>query len=160
MLHQFLKRKAFKIMASREPDFVIGAHRNPPYIKRWWVIPRNRFFNIYLHAVGQDDDDRAMHDHPWINMSYILEGGYNECTPKWTKPLTKGQHRFRRPRALHRLELLDNQYTLSLFITGPKVRKWGFQTEDGWVSWEDFVSPAEGGNGRCLGELYDKGQRI
>lgn len=156
-----IKRLAIKLMRSRAPDFVIGAHRNPPYIRRWWVIPRNRWFNIYLHEVQQDDDDRAMHDHPWVNMSYIIEGGYNEHTPKGTFPLTKGGIRFRRPTALHRLELLPNQpYTLSLFITGPKVREWGFMTEDGWVWWEDFVSPAEGGNGKSLGELYDKGKRV
>ena len=146
-----LKRLAKYIMASRPPDFVIGPHRNPPYIRRWWVIPRNKFFNIYLHEVQQNDDDRALHDHPWVNMSYILEGGYNEVTPKGTFPLLEGQVRFRRPTALHRLELLDGVRTVSLFITGPKVREWGFATPSGWIHWEDFVSREEGGNGKELG---------
>jgi len=32
----------------RKPDFVIG-RAGAPYLERWWVIPRNRWFNIYLH---------------------------------------------------------------------------------------------------------------
>ncbi|MGE4307333.1 MAG: hypothetical protein AB7E24_25275 [Novosphingobium sp.] len=29
----------------RSPDFVIGDN----YLRRWWVVPRNRFCNAYLH---------------------------------------------------------------------------------------------------------------
>jgi hypothetical protein len=66
----------------REPDFVIGADSpGGPYMRRWWIIPRNRFLNIYLHQILRDDDDRALHDHPWWNVSIILRGGYFECTP-------------------------------------------------------------------------------
>lgn len=145
MLNKLLNRWAEKLMASREPDFLIGADKDPIYIRRWWVIPRNPFFNIYLHEVGQDDDDRALHDHPWLNMSYIISGGYNEITPTKTYwPLRQGCIRFRRPTAAHRLELLDSR-TVSLFITGPRVRKWGFHCPQGWVHWKDFISMKEGG---------------
>ena len=63
----------------REPDFIIGTPDNP-YIRRWWVIPRNRFFNIYLHNIIRDDDDRALHDHPWRWCSIHLRGAYYEIT--------------------------------------------------------------------------------
>src|SRR5438045_5715465 len=132
-------------MASRPPDFIIGGHMNPPYINRWWVIPRNKFFNIYLHEVQQNDDDRALHDNPWVNMSYIVQGGYDEVTPKGVFPLETGGIRFRRPTALHRLDLGDRGRTITLFVTGPKVREWGFDTPQGWIWWEDFVSKNEGG---------------
>lgn len=146
-----LKWLANRIMNSREPDFVIGPHRNPPYIRRWWVIPRNKFFNIYLHEVQQDDDDRALHDHPWYNMSYVVEGGYNEVTPRGWFPLLAGQVRFRRATALHRLELLGGKRTVTFFVTGPRIRDWGFDTPSGWIAWKDFVSVEEGGNGKNLG---------
>lgn len=145
MLNKLLNKWAEKLMASREPDFVIGPDRDPPYIRRWWVIPRNKLFNIYLHEVQQDDDDRALHDHPWINMSYIISGGYNEITHKhqhW--PLTKGQIRFRWPTHAHRLELLQGRRTVTLFITGPRVREWGFHCPQGWVHWKDFTDPVAG----------------
>ena len=35
------------------------------YLSRWHIIPRNRYFNIYLHKFVGSDDDRALHDHPW-----------------------------------------------------------------------------------------------
>jgi hypothetical protein len=59
------------------PDFIIGGTENP-YLLRWWVIPRNRWFNIYPHHMLRDDDPRALHDHPWWNVSIVLKGGYME----------------------------------------------------------------------------------
>lgn len=63
----------------RLPDFVIGGHANP-YLLRWWLIPRNRVFNIYLHKFLRDDDDRALHDHPWFWCSIMLRGEYVEVS--------------------------------------------------------------------------------
>src|SRR5690606_32105599 len=37
-----------RVPTRRGPDVIIGGAHDP-YLKRWWVIPRNRFFNIYLH---------------------------------------------------------------------------------------------------------------
>lgn len=63
----------------RAPDVVIGeVHR--PYLLRWWVIPRNPVFNVYLHRFMRSDDDRALHDHPWSNLSILLRGSYGEHT--------------------------------------------------------------------------------
>ena len=142
-------------MIRRAPDFVIGDPA-APYLRRWWIIPRNRFFNIYLHQILRSDDDRALHDHPWWNVSIILKGGYFEITPDathWRKP---GSVVFRRATAAHRLQL---QYVKkwdswdkgnfsapcwSLFITGPKIREWGFLCRDGWKHWREFIGVPEG----------------
>src|SRR3546814_12864301 len=82
------------------------------------------------------DDDRALHDHPWINLSIILDGGYWEITPG---PNDRHQHRwcppgtitFRRAAAAHRLDLAEDIQgqripCWTLFITGPRIREWGF----------------------------------
>jgi len=55
----------------RPPDFVIGPP-DDPYMRRWWLLPRNRVLNVYLHHVRHDDDDRALHDHPWASLSILL----------------------------------------------------------------------------------------
>ena len=63
----------FKAMADRlivrvqrrAPDFVIGGSDNP-YLLRWFLIPRNPVFNVYLHKFMRSDDDRALHTHPWL----------------------------------------------------------------------------------------------
>lgn len=63
----------------RPPDFVIGGAERP-YLLRWWLIPRNPVFNVYLHQFMRSDDDRALHDHPWANCSVLLRGAYTEHT--------------------------------------------------------------------------------
>lgn len=67
-------------VAIRKPDLVIGGEAKP-YLRRWFVLPRNRLFNVYLHQFVRSDDDRALHDHPWMfNASLLLDGGYVEHT--------------------------------------------------------------------------------
>jgi hypothetical protein len=137
----------------RKPDFVIGGEDNP-YLRRWWVIPRNKLFNIYLHQMLRDDDDRALHDHPWVNCSIVLKGGYFEHMPaddadpagptrqKWRGV---GAVVFRRPKAAHRLSLWQGNPSWSLFITGPRIRSWGFWCPKGWRDWKVFTNTDDGG---------------
>lgn len=48
-----------------------------------------------------------------------------------------GSFVLRRPEAIHRLdEPLEN--TWSLFITGPRVRGWGFHTKAGFVPFNEY----------------------
>lgn len=143
----------------RAPDFVIGGDADP-YMRRWWVIPRNRWFNIYLHEVLRDDDDRALHDHPWANCSIVLRGGYVEVTPKHPDGIARepGTVVLRRPTELHRLKVrreIDGSVIpcWSLFITGPVVRSWGFACPQGWVHWRKFTA---GKNGEVVGKGCDQ----
>ncbi|HXG70575.1 MAG TPA: hypothetical protein VNJ04_08195 [Gemmatimonadaceae bacterium] len=133
----------------RRPDFVIGG--SEPYLKRWWVIPRNRRFNVYLHEILRDDDDRALHDHPWWNVSVILRGGYVEVMPDGRRTRRVGQVVFRRAEAAHRLVLTRDVSgravpCWSLFITGPRVRDWGFWCPKGWRPWREFVNTRDHGS--------------
>lgn len=128
----------------RPPDFVISREGNA-YLRRWWVIPRNHVFNIYLHEILRDDDDRALHDHPWLNCSIILRGQYREITPKGVRIRRRWRPIFRRALAAHRLELVDGQPCWSLFITGPRIREWGFYCPKGWRVWTEFVDTRDTG---------------
>jgi hypothetical protein len=127
----------------RTPDFIIGS-ADSPYIHRWYLIPRNRFFNIYLHKIMRDDDDRALHDHPWWNLSIILKGCYDEVTERGTFRRRRWSLVIRRPTAAHRLVLPTINGGISfcwtLFITGPRIREWGFYCPKGWKHWKDFVN--------------------
>jgi hypothetical protein len=150
----------FRKICNREPDVTIGSKANP-YLHRWHVIPRNPIFNIYLHHFLRSDDDRALHDHPWINMSLLLDGEYIEVTPKGRFWRRKGHFYFRMPKALHRVELLQIYHQVgpncgdtiteekpvwTLFITGPRVREWGFACPKGWVSHKIFGSTDKDGS--------------
>lgn len=145
------------IAKRRPPDVVIGGEENP-YMKRWWVIPRNRFFNIYLHRFLRSDDDRALHDHPWWNCSVLLEGRYVEHTISAggiNRRIERraGQMKLRRAKVAHRIELVDGP-CWTLFITGPRLRDWGFHCRLGWVPWQKFTKPENHGEtGAGCGEF-------
>lgn len=43
----------------------------------------------------------------------------------------------------HRLEI-DGNACVTLFLTGPKVRAWGFHCPQGWKHHRDYVANAKG----------------
>lgn len=155
-------------MPRRAPDAIIGG-AGDPYLRRWWLLPLNRWCNVYLHHFLRDDDDRALHDHPWANLSILLRGGYYEIT---RGPDGTLERRWRRPgrpvvrlraAAPHRIELRRDAAGApvpcwSLFVIGPKVRSWGFHCPRGWVHWRQYTAPDPGGGsqsgliGRGCGE--------
>lgn len=144
---------AAALMASRAPDFVIG----DDYLRRWYVVPRNPFANVYLHEIRRSDDDRALHDHPWPNTSVLIAGRYFEYTPEGCFVRAAGDVVSREASALHRLEVTADAAggnpAISLFITGPKVREWGFACPQGWVPWWEFTAVGDASKtGRGCGE--------
>jgi hypothetical protein len=143
-----------EIAAHRAPDVVIGGP-DDPYLRRWHLIPRNPVLNIYLHQFLRPDDDRALHDHPWPWASWLLIGEYCEHTIKaggihlrtWRRA---GSLRVSSPWRAHRIELQQaaglNLICWTLFITGPRIREWGFHCPHaGWVHWRDFTDSADPG---------------
>jgi hypothetical protein len=131
-----------KLAFEREPDVYIGG-REDTYLERWWLIPRNPVFNVYLHHFLRSDDDRALHDHPWVNLSILLAGSYTEHTiaaggVNVRTERRAGDMKLRSPLAAHRVELTDGA-CWTLFITGPRIRDWGFHCRKGWVSHKAFV---------------------
>lgn len=134
-------RKCLRI--PRSPDFTIGSPGNP-YLHRWWIIKRNNFFNIYLHHFLRSDDDRALHDHPWWNLSVLLTGRYLEHIPHGVKVRRRGQLVLRKATHRHRVELIDGP-VWTLFITGPKIREWGFWCPQGFKHWSQFTKPGKSG---------------
>jgi hypothetical protein len=122
------------VTPGRGPDVEIGEK----YLPRWYLIPRNPVLNVYLHHYKGPDDGRALHDHPWVSLSITLKGGYREFfSHAWEKgrylDRRQGDVVFRRATAQHRIA--DPQKgTWTLFITGPRLRVWGFQIGPGhWI---------------------------
>lgn len=132
-----------------KPDLVISPDGVTPYMNRWHLIPRNLESNIYLHEFLHNDDDRALHDHPYATCSIILREGYQEVVPadenfytnKHRNTITlerqPGDVIFRQAKEAHRVMLYENpdgsvKNAWSLFITGPRVRDWGFWCPHGW----------------------------
>lgn len=149
-LASWVAKKVIGKYEIKQPDFVIGGGASP-YLLRWFLIPRNPIFNVYLHLFLRSDDDRALHCHPWANASLLLRGSYVEHTiaaggVHQHRVMTTGDFKVRPSgRHAHRIELTDGP-CWTLFITGPRYRQWGFHcAERGWVHWATFTAPGEPG---------------
>lgn len=134
-----------------KPHVTIGVN----YLERWHIIPKNRFFNVYLHKFSGSDDDRAMHDHPWYSFSIKLKGQMIEHRRtvlqdngditqniKYGIPTRVPVRRlmFRPAGYAHRLELVS-PVAYTLFITGPRIREWGFHCPERWKHWTLMSTP-------------------
>jgi hypothetical protein len=130
-----------------KPHITIGID----YLERWHVIPKNRLCNVYLHKFSGSDDDRALHDHPWHSVSFLLKGRLravttsvicnktifvNTLVPKFKPVVRHATH-------AHRLVLVGDKPAYTLFITGPRIREWGFHCKSGWKHWTK-MSTADG----------------
>lgn len=141
---------------SLAPDVIIGND----YLWRWWILPRNPLFNIYLHKIMRSDDARALHDHPWRNVSIVLSGTLREVVLVDSALLVArnpdgesfegeeqtqisrfpGEFVFRHARSPHRIVVTPGQPVWTLFLTGPRYRKWGFHLPGRWMYWKDYIS--------------------
>ena len=163
LLRRSFAEKLIYRVCEREADQTIG-DPHQPYLYRWWLIPRNRWFNIYLHHFCRSDDDRALHDHPWWNLSWLIEGEYDEVVPvKCLGPALSAESNLhgvvrrrpgavvlRRAKSAHRVALVRDSLGYekacwTLFLTGPRVRDWGFWCPNGWRHWHEFTDPEDSG---------------
>lgn len=132
--------------------------RRRPYLARWTIL-ETPFFSIKLHFIFESDPDPELHDHPWWFVSLVLGGGYWEMfadpfessrvvvdsagqakfspvkPAKWRGWLSLA---FRKAVTPHRVVLQPGGYAVTLLLTGPRTRNWGFLCRDGWKSWETF----------------------
>jgi hypothetical protein len=130
----------------RQPDYVINSPIDGTrYLDRWYVIPRNPVANAYAHCFWRSDYGRDRHDHPWLfNVSIVLEGAYIEELIGKSGEVEyvmrrKGDVIFRVGGTFqHRIQLVGAK-PFTLFLTGPRYRKWGFYTQDGWVYYKDYL---------------------
>lgn len=119
-----------RLASRRKPDLTIE-NDGKIYMQRWFLIPHNRFLNIYLHRISGPDEPTP-HDHPWCSLSYCLRGLMRESRPqKRLRLIFTKDFIFRLPTTLHYLENVSS-VVWTIFITGPKVREWGFDTFTGW----------------------------
>lgn len=144
------------IGGKRNPE--TGAIENPTYW-RWFVWPRNRFVNCYLHNFLRDDE-QDLHDHRMINISVVLSRiGYREelylrkpveglpLPGTYMKRVEFMRPRIRLPSTPHRVVLwkADGKPVAiwSLFIGFPHWQNWAFWCPGNYaakrVPWEIYV---------------------
>lgn len=94
-----------------------------PYVIRWSV--ETPLGSLRVHHWLASDDPRAVHDHPWWFLTFIIHGGYTDKSPAGDEHLRRGAVRYRR--ALHRHTVVpDEGGAWTVLLTGRPLRAWGF----------------------------------
>lgn len=131
------------------------------YMRRWRFMP-DWLPGFRVHCIMQSDDDRALHDHPFGFVTFILKGGYHEHLADGSKTWHgAGSVLFRPAATVHRIELkttCDPKNTMgacdpricalqpawTLVFRTRYYREWGFATKAGWVHNKQFITKREG----------------
>jgi hypothetical protein len=131
------------IMRVRDDPRTVNCKVGPeddPLITRYFVIPRNRFLNVYLHSFHRSDRGE-LHDHRMGSISVVLQGRYfeqrfvthpveGEKLPLvMVVPVLRLRPVARRATTPHRVLVEDGTTVWSLFIGLPHIRNWGFWHE-------------------------------
>lgn len=102
-----------------------------PYVFRWRF--ETPWFSVRVHHWLGPDDDRALHDHPWPFLTFVVRGGYDDVNQSGCDVFRAPAVRFRP--ALHRHTVhphSDGAWTV--LFTGRISRAWGF-----WPGGTKFV---------------------
>ena len=106
-----------------------------PLLTRYSLVESRRL-GIYLHRLHVSDEDRALHDHPWSFLSWLIGGGYYEHTAEGRFWRRRFSLLWRPAEWRHRLEL--RRPTWTLVIRGSRRRRWGFVIAGRWVGWQAY----------------------
>lgn len=145
---------------NRKPDVLVGGPIRP-FSLRWYIfesrvdrrlrqglpirlIDRLLDFNICIHKFLRPDPP-GLHDHPWWNISIVLSGfleeeysfGYLTEFLSHKTTLKRGMIIFRCAKDAHRLTPIGRTDPITLFITGPTRRDWGYWRRGKWISHRD-----------------------
>jgi len=136
-----------RTLLSGRPHQVIRSERGV-YLHRYFLVPRNRWHNLYLHRFVGSDDAPALHSHPWSFATLIVSGSYTEVTENGAHWRGPGSLAFRRAGHRHRVQLLRDdtgreQTCLTIVLTGRRTQAWGFfcPRRDGtwrFIPWQNF----------------------
>lgn len=138
---------------------ITRAARNGDILFTRFTVIATPWFAVRFHRFHRSDS-ACMHDHPWPFISFILWNGYYEDTPPPGEQDPRyAQSKFYGPGSIlrrpanfrHRVVLREEHWEIrgrvtrqahhkiykpiTLVITGPREREWGFWTLDGWMPW-------------------------
>lgn len=94
-----------------------------PYVIRWRI--ETPIGSLRVHHWLGPDDDRALHDHPWWFITFVIKGGYTEDIPNGTITLNAPAIRYRPAEYQHTVRPhVGGAWTI--LLTGKRARYWGF----------------------------------
>lgn len=141
---------ALEGVTAYEPDLTLltADKGSPVYMRRWWL--RRALADdghgqdgLYVHLFENDDPVR-FHNHPWPSASLLLHGGPifedmrhgTAVIENRSIVLRPASHRHRirlRPGPVLHDQTVSRIPAMTLFGTGKRVQRWGFEQPDGSI---------------------------
>ncbi len=124
----------FKISAYCRCRIINGPDQTP-YLERYHLFRLPFGYRVYLHRFVASDPGRGLHNHPWNRaVSLVLSGRYEEIRMAnaqgdheiHTRRISTGHLNWIDGSIFHRINLIDNAESWTLFVHGPKAKTWGF----------------------------------
>jgi hypothetical protein len=141
----FLAQTFTRYARANEPTLIVRPN-GPVMFYRWWLMRDEKLCSVYINRHVGSDDLPAPHDHPWDNMTIVLEGKfceqlYEEDELRETVMRSRGDVVVRSAAFSHRIEMRPGEECWTLFITGPVVNRWSFKCPGGPIPAELFLHP-------------------
>lgn len=133
-----------------EPDLTLltADEGSPVYMRRWWLQrtladDQHGQDGLYVHLF-ENNDPEGFHNHPWPSASLLLDGGpIFEDTRHGTAVIENRSIVLRPASHRHRIRLrpgpvlhdgsISRIPAMTLFRTGKRVQRWGFEQPDGSI---------------------------
>ena len=139
--------RALQGITTYEPDLSLltDDEGSPVYMQRWWLRrgltdDGHGQNGLYLHLF-KNNDPVGFHNHPWPSASLLLHGGpIFEDTRHGTARIENRSIVLRPASHRHRIRLRPGPWphdgsipATTLFQTGKRVQRWGFEQPDGSI---------------------------
>lgn len=150
MLEDLIDRFCWKLVKKFPDRTRVIKNYGEEYLLRFYIKHNGFLPGLYLHRFFRGDQDRELHNHPWIwSFSFIITGGYYEerltrkgIVLKHKKP---GQFNLLSGGTFHRVGLVDKQKgAWTFFCSGREIKDWGFLVEDGgFIPHKEYLNEKE-----------------
>lgn len=114
---------------------IISGPDQTPYLERYHLFRLPFGYQVYIHRFVASDPGRGLHNHPWNRaISLVLSGCYEEIRMAnargnhqiHTRRLSAGHLNWIDRSIFHRINLINDTESWTLFVHGPKASNWGF----------------------------------
>lgn len=163
---EILCKGLVKLCEARGKVFYIkgGPQSTTVYLVRY-IVFKSKWGCMYIHRFMRSDSDTP-HDHPWNFFTYVISGGYKEVFYSKSKPQHKdnkfsalwekslrtrlpGSIAYRNATDIHQV-VVERPYEMeeieqapfTVCLIGPRIRDWGFWSEDGatFTDWRKYLN--------------------
>lgn len=117
---------------------IIRSKAGKLHFKRWRLLT-TPWFDVNLHGIYKEDQDKHLHNHPWNILTIILYGFYTEELEdkkevlRWPFSVA-----YRDKSQFHKIQMLHSKVVYTLAITSKGTSDWGYKVNGIFVDHKTY----------------------